>query len=705
MLKIKWMIAGTLALSAVGFAQKASEMSQAKPNILWLMAEDMSPQMGCYGDPDALTPRLNRFAEGAVRYENAYSAAPVCAPARTTLVAGMPACTLGAGWMRSAVQPPKALKLLPQILQENGYFCAVNKTDYNLDTGYDSNKTGGFPNGWSTSIPGSLFSAGKDMSERIAATWRKRKPGQPFFLMATLGRTHESRYGKRQNPDDYHLLRNKFCYQLTPEEFQDRRTIHLPAYMNDTPVSREYWAQYQEAITDMDHVAGQVLDLLESDGLAENTLVFFFGDNGAGTLGTKGYLTDQGLHVPLIIRIPEKWRSPSMPSPGGVEKRMVSFEDFAPTVLSLIGQPIPPMMQGRPFLGPETGAPRKLIFGFRDRIDEQTAIMRSVSDGRYAYVWNLLPSDDLSPKLFSTMVAPWICVETQELSKEGRLTDGIYKTMYSPARPAEELYDLQSDPFEVHNLANDPKYRSELDRLHAALVDHMLQSRDLDLLPELEIWRLCAEGEAPYSLAQSGKVSEARLKRLIQAAELIRRPPPDAEKEFLNRLDDSDAAVRWWAVQGLICLHRENSAAVLPTLTRRAAEDDALAVRLAAAKALCRTDQSKAGFDTLLSMVEQRPNPLAMLLALRELTQTGEQGKVAVPPAKEIIENPPKFSGAYARKVLPILTFQSSWICEKFGAEAEYKRNSKGWLPWYRNAFHQVLDLEKVWDEKGTLTD
>ncbi|MCF7818277.1 MAG: sulfatase-like hydrolase/transferase [Kiritimatiellales bacterium] len=667
-------------LGLLGVANGATE----QPNILWLIAEDMSTQLGCYGDLDALTPQLNHFATEAIRYGNAFSLSPACAPARTTLVTGMSPTTLGANQMRSAVTSPQALRLLPWILQEKGYFCAVNKTDYNLDAGYDKNKTGGFPDGWDSGIPGEMFFADKSFPEDIASTWRKRKSGQPFFLMATLARTHESRYGFLQDPNDYH---RSYCRQLTPEQFQNRAAIHLPPYMSDTTASREYWAQYQEAITDMDHLVGEVLDLLKSDGLDENTIVFFFGDNGAGVFGTKGYLTDQGLHVPLMVRVPQTLRSPAAPQHGGVEKRLVSFEDFAPTVLSLIGEPVPPMMQGKPFLGLEPAAPRKLSFGFRDRIDSQVTMLRSVRDERYAYVRNFLPHRNLSARLFTEMSAPEFCVETEKLGHADKLPAGILKTAYNLARPSEELYDLQSDPWELHNLATDEQYRPQLERLRKALIDHIVQTGDLGLLPEGEMLRLSGGG-APFDMAQD--TATFPISRLLEAADLIRQPPPDAEKEFVRRLGDGNAAIRWWAVQGLMRIDGKSTEA-LAGLERLSREDESPDVRIASAEALCRAGRVDAGLEVLLKTIKDRQDPLEMMAALDALIQIGDQAKPGASLAKGIIENPPRFKGANAKKIVPAMMFSCGWLCEEFGETVDYGKDT----PWWVKRMQHILELQK----------
>ncbi|HVJ66733.1 MAG TPA: sulfatase, partial [Caulifigura sp.] len=269
-----------------------------RPNILWITAEDHGPQLGCYGDAYAVTPNLDAFAQRACRYTFCWSNCPVCAPARTTLITGMYAQSLGAEHMRSMVPVPNGFQLLPQHLRRAGYYCSNNvKEDYNLA-----------PEGqvWDES------------SNR--AHWRKRGKGQPFFAVFNHTITHESQ------------IRNKID---AADRVHDPAGARVPAYHPDTPEVRKDWAQYYDRLTMMDTQVGQLFRDLEADGLADDTIVFFFSDHGSGMPRSKRWLYDSGLHVPLLVHIPKRWRYLAAVDfePAGVSSRLVSFVDFAPTIL------------------------------------------------------------------------------------------------------------------------------------------------------------------------------------------------------------------------------------------------------------------------------------------------------------------------------------------------------------------------------------
>jgi len=296
----------------------AAAPGPARPNILWLTAEDLSPHLGCYGDPYARTPVLDGLAARGVRYTQAFATAPVCSPARSCLITGMYATTLGTQRLRSQFPVLPEIRGFSAELREAGYHCSNNvKTDYNL-----GGEAAFIADAWDESSPG--------------AHWRNRRSGQPFFAVFNFMTTHQSRTSVWSHEEFEREIGSK----LSAEERHDPAAANLPPYYPETAEARRAWVRYHDCITKMDQEAGELLAQLEADGLAEDTIVFFYGDHGMGMPRGKRVLYDSGLRVPLIVHFPEKWRFLAPAPAGGTSDRLVSFVDFAPTVLSLCGIPI-----------------------------------------------------------------------------------------------------------------------------------------------------------------------------------------------------------------------------------------------------------------------------------------------------------------------------------------------------------------------------
>lgn len=511
-----------------------------RPNILWLTCEDMSPHIGPYGDTYAVTPNLDRFAKTALKYNAVWSNAPVCAPARTTLISGLYANATGSEHMRSIVPLPAGFRMYPQFLREAGYYCTNNaKEDYNL------------------AKPCQVW----DVSSK-QGHWRNRPAGRPFFAVFNMEITHESQIRKRP-----HTL------------VHDPARAPLPAYHPDTPEVRHDWAQYYDNITTMDAQFGERLKELEAAGLAEDTIVFFYSDHGSGMPRSKRTPYNSGLRVPLLIRIPEKFRAlaPKDYRAGGDTDRLVSFVDFAPTLLSLAGAKIPPQFQGEAFLGPAAGAPRKYAYGYRGRMDERYDLVRSVRDDRYVYVRNFMPHKIPGQYLDYMFQTPTTRV-WKELYDQGKLK--APQTAFWERKPAEELYDFRADPDEVNNLANDPAHAPALQRLRAELHRHLLAIRDVDLLPEAEMLAR-SERSSPYELAHDPAFPMERLLQAAEAASDTRAPA----RELRGWLRDPEAGVRYWAVMGYLIRGGEAARKAMPDL-QQALADPSPSVRAAAAEAV-----------------------------------------------------------------------------------------------------------------------
>jgi len=428
-----------------------------RPNILWISFEDTSPRYGCYGDPIARTPNVDRLAAEGCVWTQAYSSAPVCAPARSAVITGMYAISVGAHHMRtthvqegmpdvptpySAVLPAH-VKCVTEYFRAAGYYCTNRiKTDYQFEP---------------------PATAWDELS--MEAHWRNRPdPDQPFFAVFNFEESHESQMW----PKDEETL------QYDPDE------VILPPYFPDTPAVRETMARMYSNITDNDRRLGRLLDQLEEDGLADNTIVMHWSDHGPLPRG-KRWLYDAGLQVPMIVR----W--PGHIKPGSRSKELVSTIDLAPTVLSLAGLDVPQHLQGQCFIG-QDAEPRDYIFASRDRLDSIYDRVRGARDQRYKYIRNYYPEKGRAAFQNYLHRMP-IMQDLWRLHLEGELTELQEEIFFAPNRPTEELYDTEADPDELRNLAADPEFGDELKRLRGAVDEWIDDVGDWGEVNEFEMVR------------------------------------------------------------------------------------------------------------------------------------------------------------------------------------------------------------------------
>jgi arylsulfatase A-like enzyme len=454
-----------LCLASLGFISLKNESPKAThPNILWITNEDMSPQhLGCYGGKIAKTPNIDQLAKEGVRYTNAFSTAGVCAPSRNTLITGMYQTSIGGHNMRNfmpgsfnnpnfksgapfpsySVLTPAEVKAFPEFLRKAGYYCANNfKQDYQFEapeTVWDENSN--------------------------TADWRGRPDkNQPFFSVINLEDTHEGQLFARDN----------MPLTVKPED------VELLPFYKDTPTMRKDIARHLSNIEDMDRKVGEIIEKLKEDGLYDNTIIFYYSDHGDGLPYVKREIFDRGLRVPLVIRYPNAQNA------GSVVDELVSFVDFAPTLLSLVNITIPKYLQGQAFLGAQKAkTSRKYIFAARDRMDAKVDRVRAVSDGRFKYLRNYMPElpyyQDLNYRKQIKSMA-----ELLKLRNEGQLS-GLQLHWFRPNKPVEELFDVKNDPYEVNNIANDPKYADKLKELRQQHELWMKKYGDLGELSEKDI--------------------------------------------------------------------------------------------------------------------------------------------------------------------------------------------------------------------------
>jgi arylsulfatase A-like enzyme len=435
-------------LLAVALPAAAAE----RPNILWLVAEDLGVELECYGAKEVWTPNLNRLAADGVRYTRFYTTAPVCSPSRSAFMTGMYATTIGAHHHRSHRKDGFALiggvNVLSDWMRDAGYFTA-NLVELPAACGFKgTGKTD-----WNFAYDGKPFDSSR---------WADLKAHQPFYAQLNFQETHRTfRAPKRADP----------------------AKVEIPPYYPDHPVAREDWAAYLDAATELDRKVGLVLKQLEEDGLADQTVVVFFGDNGQAHVRGKQFVYEEGLHVPLIVRWPKAFPSPSQVKPGLVDDRLLCAIDLAPTMLDIAGAKKPPKMEGRIFLGERAGPPRDYVFGARDRCDETTFRLRTARDDRYRYIRNFTPERPfLQPNAYKEKQYPvWNLLK--QLHAEGKLTP-VQAVLCAPTMPDEELYDLQKDPHEIANLAKSPDHQDVLKRMRAAVEAWLVETNDQGRIPE-----------------------------------------------------------------------------------------------------------------------------------------------------------------------------------------------------------------------------
>lgn len=558
--------------------------AQERPNILWLVSEDNDPLLGCFGDTLAKTPNIDRLAKEGIVFERCF-AQPVCAPSRFTLITGMYAASSGpAQHMRALGKIPDWLTGFPSLLRSAGYYVTNNaKTDYNSPI--DPKLT------WHE-------------SSRNAHYRNRPAPDQPFFSIFNHEVCHESCLFPTDPPKSH----------LAPTNPAD---VRIPPYQPDTPEIRADWARYYDCIALMDKQIGAKLDDLQKAGLSDNTIIFYYSDNGGTLPRSKRFLQKSGTHVPLVVFFPPKWRHLAPASPGSRITDPVCFADFAPTLLSLTGIPKPNHMQGRAFAGPNIEPAPKYVFCTRDRMDERYDMMRSVMDLRWLYIRNFRPDlpyvQPLAYMFKARGYQSWA-----KLASEGKLTPQT--AMFWGSKPTDELYDMEADPDCIHNLANHSDQSERTLQMRAALREHSIQIVDNGFLPEGSQ----NEGYEPSRIPGAFPIDRA-----FDAACLASDQKPEHLEKLATLLEDPSDAIRWWAAQGIGMLGTQARSAEKALIGRL--KDDSEAVQVAAAEALCRIGSPKAALDLLGGFVKRTEIKPARLQALNVIERIGKEALPLLP--------------------------------------------------------------------------
>lgn len=542
------------------------------PNILWITSEDNSPFAGCYGDEFATTPNMDMLASQGFLYTHAFANAPVCAPARNTILTGVYASSGGNSHMRSQYPKSEIVKPYPIYLREAGYYCTNNvKEDYNLP----ATQTKGI---WDESSN--------------KAHYKNRQPGQPFFAVFNSTLSHESSIHRRTPLEE---LRH------------DPAKVKLPPYHPDTPDMRHDWAQYYDKIEDMDAWIGKILKELDESGEAENTIVFYYGDHGGVLARSKRFLYDSGTRVPFIVRIPDKYKYlfPSKKSGSKVD-RLISFVDLVPTLLSIVGIPVPEYLQGNAFLGDQKTPDPEYAFMFRDRMDERYDMSRSVRDKKFRYIRNYMPFRPHGQHLEYLWLAPSIR-SWEAAFKNGECNE--VQSQFWLTKPAEELYDSENDPWEVNNLAGDPAYADVLLRMQNECTQWILRVRDAAFIPEANRTARAA-GQPFYDYFRN---PELPFNEIVEAANLASAAKVTDLETLKGFLRHNDSAIRYWGATGLLIL-KEDARSAIPELSE-ALNDTSPNVVTVAAEALYNLGETSAALKALGEIIAE-PNEMAQCHAL-----------------------------------------------------------------------------------------
>ena len=558
-------------------------LADQRPNILWITSEDNGPDLGAYGLDYAHTPALDNLAEESAIYTNAFATAGVCAPARSTIITGMYPPALGSQHMRSRAELPSGIKFYSHHLRGAGYYCTNNsKEDYNL-----------------VKPQGAWDESGRK------AHWKNAPKGKPFFAIFNHTISHESKIRLREKSFPHHKIKD----------------ASIPPYHPNIRETKRDWAQYHANITKLDGLVAKTLKELDEAGLTENTIVFYYGDHGSGMPRHKRWLWDSGIHIPLLVRIPDKWKELREVQPGANTDRLVSFVDLGPTALSLAGIDPPKNMHGKAFLGMHSEKPREFIHAFRGRMDERYDMVRAVRDKRYKYIRNYNPH-----QIYGQFIAYMFQTDTTRIWKEmfdqGKLND--IQSAFWKTKPPVEFYDTLKDPHEVNNLANSQSHASHRERLAAELHRWQMEIRDLGFLPEGEMHE--RRGKlTPYELGKNN--SKYPLAKIKKAADFATKADQASLSKLKEMMGHKDSAIRYWAATGCIIVGKESKTLKKDLLNLL--KDTSPDVRTASAHALFNIGESEKAVPVLEKILSEK-NQFHRLRAMNVLDHMDESAKDAV---------------------------------------------------------------------------
>ena len=587
-----------IAIFLTALAASAA-LGAERPNFLWLTCEDISPYLGCYGFEQAQTPNLDRLASQGVRYTRAYSNAPVCAVARSTLLTGMFSSTLGTHQMRSTVQLPETTPAYPRLFREAGYYCTNNsKKDYNSNFSND-------PSLWDESSN--------------KAHWKNRAGGQPFFAVFNVTVTHESQLS--ENALKKYLDKGQIpeSPRVSPEK------IELPPYHPDLPEIRQDWARLHDLITLMDSMMGERLRELEEAGLADDTIVFFYSDHGGQLARSKRYIYNVGTQVPFIVRVPQKWKHLAPGEPGAACPEIAEFVDFPKTVLSLAEIEVPDLMQGRVLFGPGKETPHPTAHLYRDRMGERYDFSRAVTDGRHYFIRNFMPHrPNGRDSVYGYQVqANWRAWrDWHDADPEAA---GPIRSQFFQPKPPVQFFDTANDPWHVKNLA-DLAARDEVKKqLEADLDRWMIETRDVGLIPEPLIYDLIGPEKPFQSIYEYAQSDAYPIEQILEAAKTASVGATESLAQCRGMLADANPVIRHWGAYGLFRI-REDSNPTQNALRKMIGTEAFPANRIMAAQALGLCGDPDIAFATIMKEADEAANGYVFLLALNAFQYSHTDG-------------------------------------------------------------------------------
>ena len=570
-----------------------------KPNILWITCEDISPFLGSYGDSEATTPNLDQLAKEGVRYTNFFANAPVCSPARFTILHGVHASSAGTMNMRSRYKVPDEWLTYPEYLKEAGYYCTNNaKTDYN-------------------------FSGNQDVWDESSqkAHYKNRAQGQPFFAVFNFTSSHESKIHKYDSSELIH----------------DPDKMILPSYVPDNEAMRNDMAKLYDNITKMDGQAGEILKELDEAGLRDSTIVFYYSDHGGVFPRSKRYIHRTGTWVPLITRVPYPLQK-SFGKGGSVSERLVSFVDLAPTVLSIAGVEAPDYMEGKAFMGEFIQDPQEEIFLFRNRMDERIDFQRAITDGKYRYHRNFIPHRPYGQHLGylwrAASIRSW-----EQAYLNGECNE--MQSRYWEEKDFEELYDMEADPWEVNNLAENEEYADVLTKMQKRLTERMLELNDAGALPE-GLVNSVNDYTDVYSYVRDSAYPLDRVLKL-------------SPHDYADGLLDESAVVRYWAA--VFASSDKRMTPEIKGVLFDLLDDENTEVALAAGEALYRNGHKDLGIQAVRDGMKS-DNPKVVLLAFNVLEYFDDADKKLF--AEDVKDVQERIDSQYVNRVVEWYFSQSS---------------------------------------------
>lgn len=569
----------------VGFLFISFNALAQQPNILWITIEDTSPQfIGSYGNENASTPVMDKFTKEGVQFTNAFSTGTVCSPSRSALITGVKTYEIGTGNHRSNYPIPSSIKGFPYYLKQAGYYVTNNsKTDYNV-----ANEKVFIAEAWNES-------SGK-------AGWWNRDDEQPFFAVFNYNESHQSR--TMTNP--YEWYEKEVLDKLPEEDRIGDNEFEMPPFYRDSPEMRKQMARVYNSLKLTDNRIGELIARLEADGLLDETIIFIFADHGEGMPRGKTNGINFGYRVPFTIWFPFKYAHLSPWGTGASTDELISFEDLAPTLISLVGEKVPEYLKGRVLLGDTRDAEVDKLFISSDRSDNGIDMVRTVTDGRYVYSRNFMPF--MPEARYIRYMEIGDIKQIMRTDYENGVLDPLQRSLFKP-RKAEVLYDIENDLWETNNLIDQPEHRTLVEKMRAALESHIFERKDVLFLPEYELEKV-SKTSTPYEFRQEN--SKYPIEKIYSVAKLAGFRGKEVMLQQLEFLKSENEIERYWAALGL---RSQDKAMLLPYVDKisNSLNDTYPPVAITMAGILYELNQSKQAEELLKKYVQSSNKHLALM--------------------------------------------------------------------------------------------